>query len=115
MKRSFALFALSITFLSTAAFAESVGEKTGVNSTLGIAPKTEDFVKEAATSDMLEIAAAKIAEQKGDAQEKTFAAQMITDHSKTTTELNQMVGGSEKAALPTALDDASEKKLDRLK
>ena len=43
--------------LTSAAFAQSVGEKTGVNSALGIAPKTEDFIKEAATSDVLEIEA----------------------------------------------------------
>jgi putative membrane protein len=48
--------------LASSAFAQSVGEKTGVNSTLGIAPKTEDFIKEAAMSDMLEIESAKIAE-----------------------------------------------------
>jgi putative membrane protein len=54
-----------------------------VNSTLGIAPKTEDFIKEAAMSDMLEIEAAKIAQQKGNPTEKTFAGQMITDHTKT--------------------------------
>ena len=115
MKKTFTLVALATALLSTSAVAQSTGEKTGINSTLGIAPTTADFIKEAATSDMLEIAAAKIAEQKGDAQEKTFASQMITDHSKTTTELNKMVSGSEKTALPTALDDASEKKLDRLK
>ena len=54
-------------FLTSTALAQSVGEKTGVNSALGIAPKTEDFIKEAATSDMLEIEAAKIAQQKGNA------------------------------------------------
>ena len=63
--------------LGSTASAETVAEKTGVNSTLGIAPKTEDFIKEAATSDMLEIAAAKVAEQKGDAEEKKFAAIMV--------------------------------------
>src|ERR1700748_664960 len=110
MKRSFALFALSITFLSTAAFAQSVGEKSGVNSTLGIAPKTEDFIKEAAMSDMLEIDAAKIAQQKGDPEEKTFAGEMITDHTKTSTELKGMLSGEMKAALPTSLDDSSQKK-----
>ena len=46
-----------------------MGEKTGVNSSLGIALKTEDFIKEAATSDMLEIEAAKIAQQKGNPTE----------------------------------------------
>ena len=66
MKRSIATLAFASVLLSTAAYAQSVGEKTGVNSTLGIAPKTEDFIKEAALSDMLEIDAAKIAQQKGD-------------------------------------------------
>ncbi|MBV8700364.1 MAG: DUF4142 domain-containing protein, partial [Bradyrhizobium sp.] len=71
--RKFILSALLATALSSTAFAQSVGEQTGVNSALGIAPKTEDFIKEAATSDMLEIDAAKIAEQKGNADEKQFA------------------------------------------
>src|ERR1700744_2252396 len=115
MKRSIAIISLSAVLLSTAAFAQSAAEKTGVNSTLGIAPKTEDFIKEAAMSDMLEIAAAKIAEQKGDAQKKTFAAQMITDHTKTSTELKQLVSSDQKAAIPAALDDASEKKLGKLR
>jgi putative membrane protein len=47
-----------------------VGEKTGVNSALRITPKTEDFVKEAAASDLLEIAAAKVAQDKGNAEEE---------------------------------------------
>ncbi len=64
--------------LISSASAQSVGEKTGVNSALGITPKTEDFIKEAATSDMLEIAAGKIAQEKGNADEKKFAQQMIT-------------------------------------
>jgi putative membrane protein len=90
MTRSLAIIALSSAFLSTAAFAQSAAEKTGVNSTLGIAPKTEDFIKEAAMSDMLEIEAAKIAQQKGNSTEKTFAGQMITDHTKTSSELNKL-------------------------
>ena len=101
--------------LTSAAFAQSVGEKTGVNSALGITPKTEDFIKEAATSDMLEIEAAKIAQQKGDADEKKFAEQMITDHTKTSSELKDLVPASLKAAVPTALDDSSQKKLDKLR
>jgi putative membrane protein len=115
MKRSLAIIAASTLFLSSAALAQSAGEKTGVNSALGIAPKTEDFIKEAAMSDMLEIEAAKIAQQKGNATEKTFAAQMITDHTKTSSELKGMVSGDMKAALPNALDDSSQKKLDKLR
>src|ERR1700728_721128 len=115
MKRTLATLAFASLLLSSAAYAQSVGEKTGVNSTLGITPKTEDFIKEAAMSDMLEIEAAKIAQTKGDAQEKTFAGEMITDHTKTSTELKGMVSGEMKAALPTALDDSSQKKLDKLR
>jgi putative membrane protein len=115
LKRSLAVIAASTLFLSSAAFAQSTGEKTGVNSALGIAPKTEDFIKEAAMSDMLEIEAAKIAQQKGNATEKTFAAQMITDHTKTSSELRGMVSGEMKAALPNGLDDSSQKKLDKLR
>src|ERR1700754_2835493 len=112
MKR--AIIAFGCLLLAGPALAQSAGEKTGVNSTLGIAPTTADFVKEAAMSDMLEIAAAKDADKQGDAQEKTFAAQMITDHTKTTTELKGMANGSDKDALPPSLDDSSQKKLDKL-
>ena len=114
MKRIILTLALG-TALSSAAFAQSVGEKTGVNSALGIAPKTEDFVKEAAMSDMLEIKSAKIAQQKGNAEDKKFAAMMVTDHTKTSTELKEIVPADLKPALPTALDDASQKKLGKLR
>ena len=115
MRLKFILSAALATALSSAALAQSVGEQTGVNSALGIAPKTEDFIKEAATSGMLEIDAAKIAEQKGNADEKHFAQQMITDHTKTSSELKDLVPAGMKSALPTALDDSSQKKLDKLR
>jgi len=111
-----AVIAVAACLVSSAAFAQSVGEKTGVNSTLGIAPATADFVKEAATSDMTEIAAAKIALEKGNADEKKFAQQMVTDHTKTSSELKELVSsGAIKATLPTALDSSSQKKIDKLK
>jgi putative membrane protein len=76
MKQTFRIMAAATLLLSSSASAQSVAEKTGVNSTLGIAPTTADFVKEAAMSDMMEIESSKIAEQKGNADEKTFATQM---------------------------------------
>jgi putative membrane protein len=101
--------------LTGVAFAQSIGEKTGVNSALGISPSTQDFVTQAATSDMLEIAAAKIAQQKGNADEKAFAAQMITDHTKTSKDIEEMIASKElRAELPTALDSSSQSKLDDL-
>jgi putative membrane protein len=93
-----------------------VPERTGVNSALGIAPKTEDFVKEVAISDMFEIESSKLAQTKGNADTKAFAGQMVTDHGKTSTELKGLVsGGKVKAELPTALDSSHQSKLDKLK
>ncbi|WP_420965881.1 DUF4142 domain-containing protein [Bradyrhizobium sp. B120] len=114
MKRTILAIAIGCG-LTLPVLAQSVGEKTGVNSVLGVAPKTEDFIKEAATSDMLEIEAAKIAQQKGNAGEKNFADQMVTDHTKTSTELKELVSGEMKSALPIGLDYSSEKKLGRLR
>jgi putative membrane protein len=114
MKPAIIAVAFTAVFASSA-FAQSAAEKTGVNFVLGIAPKTEDFIKEAAMSDMLEIEAAKIAQQNGNAEEKKFVEMMITDHTKTSSDLKQMVGSDMRAALPTALDDSSHKKLDRLR
>jgi putative membrane protein len=101
--------------LTTPAFAQSVGEKTGVNSTLGISPSTADFVKEVAISDMFELQSNKLAEDRGNAAEKSFAAMMIKDHTKTSDELKALVkGGDVKAELPTALDSSHQSKLDKL-
>lgn len=114
--KKLAIILAATTILSGPVLAQSVGEKTGVNSTLGIAPKTQDFVTEAANSDTLEIAAAKIAQQKGNAEEKKFAEQMITDHTRTSAEIKQLIdSGTVKAELPTALNSSSQSKLDKLK
>jgi putative membrane protein len=101
--------------LTSTAMAQSVGEKTGVNSALGVAPKTEDFIKEAATSDMLEIEAAKLAEHKGNADEKKFAGMMVADHTKTSADLKSMAPAGKQIAIPAELDDSSQKKLDKLR
>jgi putative membrane protein len=114
MKRS--IIVLGCVLLAGPALAQSVGEKTGVNSTLGIAPTTADFVKEVAISDMFEIQSSQLAENKGNAQEKSFASQMITDHTKTSTELKSLVSsGKVQAELPSALDSSHQSKLDKLK
>jgi putative membrane protein len=115
MARSILVTAIAVAFISTSAAAQSVSEKTGVNSVLGVAPSTADFVKEAATSDMLEIEAAKIAEQKGNAEEKRFAAQMITDHTKTSSELKGLVTSGEGMQIPSGLDSSAQSKLAKLR
>jgi len=98
------------------AHAQSVGEKTGVNSALGISPTTQDFVTEAANSDMLEIASSKLAQDKGNADDKKFAGQMIADHTKTTNELKGLVtSGDVKADIPASMDSSHQSKLDKLR
>jgi putative membrane protein len=113
--RKLLTLAATALLISTAAFAQSVGEKTGVNSTLGISPTTADFVKEVAMSDMTEIAAAKIGQERGNAEEKAFSTQMIADHTKTSEELKTMVPADAKTAIPAAPDSSSQSKLDKLK
>jgi len=117
MKFALATAALAATLLSVPASAQSIGERSGVNSALGVTPKTEDFVKEVAVSDMFEIESSKLAAQNAQAAPvKTFASQMVTDHGKTSSELKSMVsGGKVKAQLPTALDSSHQSKLDKLK
>jgi putative membrane protein len=102
--------------LAPASQAQSTAEKTGINSTLGRAPKTPDFVREAAVSDMFEIQSSELAARKGDQATKEFATQMITDHQKTSGELKLLASANSAAgALPTTLDKSHQKMLDRLK
>ena len=110
------MLALGCLLLASPALAQSAGEKTGVNSALGISPTTADFVNEVAISDMFEIESSKLAQDKGNAPEKKFASQMVTDHTKTSNELKGLVSsGKVKADLPDALDSSHQTKLDKLK
>jgi putative membrane protein len=105
---------VAVLLLAAPALGQSVGEKTGVNSMLGITPSTADFVKEAATSDMFEIEASRLAQQKAQGPVKDFAGQMISDHTKTTSDLTNQVK-SMNIALPTTLDGSLQTKLDKLR
>ena len=115
MRRFFLL--VSCLLLAGPALGQSVGEKTGVNSVLGISPSTPDFVKEVAISDMFEIESNKVGEQKGNAAQKAFAAQMVADHTKTSTELKTIISGGkiQGVELPTGIDSSHQSKLDKLK
>ena len=119
--KAIAITALCLTLgtpaIVTSASAQSVGEKTGVNSVLGVSPTTADFVKEAASSDMFEIQSSSLAEQKSsDARTKTYATQMVADHTKTTGDIKALVtAGTVKAEIPGAMLPAHQKMLDKLK
>lgn len=66
-------------------------------------------------SDMTEIAAAKVGQERGNAEEMTFSTQMIADHTKTSEELKSIVPAEAKAAIPAALDSSAQSKIDKLK
>ena len=101
--------------IASPALAESMGEKMGVNSTLGISPRTSDFVTEAAISDMFEIQASQLAAQRSDDATKTFAQQMISDHQKTSAELKDLIQSKKvNATIPADMDSAHKKMLDKL-
>ena len=106
----------TVMFMSaTAALAQSATEATGVNSALGVAPKTEDFVMQASATDLYEIESSKLAVQKGDETTKAFAQQMITDHEKTSTELKALLAGGKVQGTPvTALTDDHKGEIDDL-
>jgi putative membrane protein len=114
----FAACLIAAGVLTAPAYAQSVGEKTGVNSALGITPTTPDFVREAAMSDMFEIQSSQLAEQKSnDAATKTFAQKMVADHTKTTTEMKSMMSSGKLKGVeaPTAMASSQQSMLDKLK
>lgn len=97
--------------------AQSVGERSGVNSLLGVSPSTDDFVRTAALTDMFEIQSAKLAlDRSTDAKVRAFAQRMMKDHQATTAQLKAAIAGRTNiAAPPTMLDQAHETKLDQLR
>lgn len=102
--------------LTLPAASQSLGEKTGINSLIGRRPTTQDFVTEAAISDMFEIQSSQLALQKSsDQTTKSFANQMVTDHTKTSAELKSLIdNGAVKATLPNTLDHSHQNLLDNL-
>jgi putative membrane protein len=96
------LLTASLVLCAGGAFAQSAAESTGVNSALGVAPKTEDFIMEASASDVFEIESSKLALQKGNDATKAFAQQMVTDHEKTTAELKALLASGKVQGNPVA-------------
>ena len=111
MKKTAAVLACLL-FTAPALAQQSTAEKTGVNSVIGRSPTTQDFVTEAAMSDLFEIQESQLAANHGNAATKAFAAQMVTDHTKTTNELKGMLPAG--VTPPTALDSSHQQKLDKL-
>ncbi|WP_020181477.1 DUF4142 domain-containing protein [Methylopila sp. M107] len=95
--------------------AQSVGEKTGANSVLGVSPTTEDFVLQAAQSDMFEIQSSQLASEKGGDKVKDFAVKMIEAHKTTSGQLKTAASGKNaKLTIPTEVSSSQKSMLDDL-
>jgi putative membrane protein len=89
------------------AFGQSVGEKTGVNSALGITPKSTDFVNEAAASDMFEIQSSKLAADRRQSDVQSFA------NTKATSEL-QGLASQQHLSLQKKMSSSQQSTLSKL-
>jgi len=96
------------------ALAQSVGNRTGANATLGVTPRAADFVTEAAASDMFEIESSKLAASRAQGDVRMFANQMVTDHTRTTAELMPLAQQA-RLASPARMSSAQRSKLDKLR
>ena len=103
------LLAATFVVLSSPSFAQqpTYGEQS---------PGTSEFVDKAANTDMFEIEAGQLAQQKSkDAQVDAYASMVIQDHQKSTSELKSKVQTVPSIQVPTSLDAAHQQKIDKLK
>ena len=101
--------------LPAAAQDRPLSERTGVARALGLTPETEDFASTAAIGSMFKIEASKLAQQKADRRSKAFAERIIADNQKLSADLEALVrSGMLKIELPSTLDSAHERKVNRL-
>ncbi|POF64325.1 hypothetical protein CFR73_02530 [Novacetimonas maltaceti] len=109
-------FVFAALLCSSSALAQSLPEKTGINSVLGVAPATADFVREVAVSDQFEIQSSQLAQQEHLTSVQEFSSRMIADHQATSGQLKEMVhSGDLQVDLPTTLDSSHQDMLDRLR
>lgn len=99
---------------ATPATEQSASPMTPMEAVIDPAAKTLDFATKAANADMLEIAISKAAQTKSkNAEVKKFATMMVTDHTKTSTELKAWAAKTT-VALPPALDGAEKVSADNI-
>jgi putative membrane protein len=101
---------------TVSAVKDATGHAVGVISA-EMTTKVKDFVGAAAVSDMYEVEAAKIAEQRsGDAKVKAFAHKMIAAHTQSTDKLKATLASAKVDITPPAnLDDRRQGMIDELR
>ena len=105
------------TALSAGLMAAQALAQTGGSTTSPAAPVTDaSFVRQAAISDMYEIQASQLAQTKAtNADVKTFASKMVTDHTKTTDQLKSIVKSTSGLTIPSSMDARHKMLLSRLR
>ena len=96
----------------------ATGARTGA-AAIGTQPggtlSSRDFVNQVAIDNMFDVQAARLAEQKGDNPDKTFAKREISHHDRATTELKNLVMNKKvNAPVPTGLDSEYQQKIEAL-
>jgi putative membrane protein len=80
-----------------------------------VSAATKKFVTTAAMTDMFEIQAGQLAQQKADdSAYKEFAQMIVADHTKTTDQIKSMAPKLPGVQLPQALDKTHQAKIDKL-
>jgi putative membrane protein len=101
---------------TASAVKDTVGHGVGVVSA-EMTSTTKGFVEAAATSDMYEVEAGKIAQERGQtAPVKSFGAKMVTAHTETTNKLKAALASTHPDIAPPAhLDDRRQGMIDELR
>ncbi|WP_322513860.1 DUF4142 domain-containing protein [Rhodopseudomonas palustris] len=80
-----------------------------------ISANTRQFVTQVSISDLFELATARLAQARGTDEQKAFAARMIEDHGKTSSELKRfIVVGKFDVDVPSQLDAVHQSRYDAL-
>ena len=126
MKTSLAVAAAALLSLTPAAFAQApgsaatpapaAGTQRGTMEAAGHPSKaTANFVQKAAMTDMFEIQAGQLAQEKSQNQNvKQFGQQMVTDHTQTSEKLKSIASAAG-MTVPAALDQEHQKLLTQLR
>ena len=123
MNRVFPVLTAALLLSSGAAFAQTAHHHAASHAAATAdssepAPATQDFVNDAATGGMFEVAAGQVAEQQGQSKDiKAFGARMVKDHSKAGKELQAAVKADKSGNLqvPTDMTSDQQSMLDKLK
>jgi putative membrane protein len=88
----------------------------GAASAVTLGRTTGGFVTGAAVSDMYEIAAGNLAQERGQhADVKAFGKMLVTDHTRTSGEMKTSAQGVADVTLPTAMDERRQGMVDNLR